>query len=172
MINLLPWREWQHKKNQQYVFMRLMLYAVFIFIVITIYHHFLLHHAMQLRQHALQLKSQRAAIILQHPHHHLLLLQRLKALRLQKTISLKNNKAIENGLATLANALPRTLTLTALACNPQKITVSGVGSRLSDIHHYTMVLQNNLNGKHVLLSSMQHDPHNTAQLHFTLQVTS
>ncbi len=170
-INLLPWREIQYQKKKKNLLSRLIFYALFMAMSVFFLRIFLLHQTQKYKVELFEINKKISNIHCQHAKQHAALLQQLKLISAEKSVSKKTNQIVEILLSNIANELPASMTLKSLNFNEKRIRLTGISNQLSDIHTYNDNLQKNLIWKHIVLSEIQNDQQTKSQLHFTFQVS-
>jgi Tfp pilus assembly protein PilN len=150
---------------------RFTLYIIIIALLSIILKYALEKRIMLLHAETIAIQNKTSQIILHHAQQHQQLLQTLNHINIEKKRAAQSNKKIASTLFEIATCLPNTITLNTLQWTKQKITITGIGTQLSDIHQYNTILQEKIQSKKAVLSDIQADKKNPTSMQFTLQVS-
>lgn len=128
------------------------------------------HKTTELTAEIKHIKDKSASIVLQDPHHHLLLLKKLRSVHALMKIAIQTNNTVENYLSIIVTNMPNDIVLTSLDFNSKRLKFTGFSNQLAEIHQYNASLQNQFNGKRVILTELHNDLQNQKQLYFTFRV--
>ncbi len=170
MINLLPWREINYHQKIIRIGYRLLIYILLALLMLFVTKIILQHKTIAIKAETQKVKTQSASIILHNPHHHLLLLQKLKSVDALAKITKQANDTLENYLSMIVTTLPNDITLTSFDFNSKRLKLTGFADQLAAIHQYKTSLENQRNDKPVLFTELHNDLHNQTQLYFTFRI--